>query len=42
MKLEFFPTDFEKSSNIKFMNIRPVGAELLRVDGHDEPTSRVS
>jgi len=40
MKLEFPRQNFEKSSNIIFMKIRPVGAELFHEDSrtaiHDE------
>jgi len=34
MKLEFFGNIFEKKSQISdFMKIRPVGTEMLHVDG---------
>jgi hypothetical protein len=37
MKLEFSRQIFEKSSNVKFMEIRPEGAELLvRTDGRTD------
>jgi hypothetical protein len=42
MKLEFSGQIFEKYLNIKFHNIRPVGAELFRTDRHDEANSRCS
>ena len=50
MKLEFSRQIFEKSTNIIFIKIRPVGAELFhadrqtdgRTDGHDEADSRLS
>jgi len=36
MKLEFSQQIFEKYSNISFMKIRPVGAELSLADTRDE------
>jgi len=43
MKLEFSQHIFEECSNIKFlMKIRPVGAELLYADRHDDANSRFS
>ena len=44
MKLDFSRQTFEKSSNIKCLKIRPVGAEFYadrqKADGHDEINSR--
>jgi hypothetical protein len=39
MKLEFSWDFFENYSNIKFLEIRPVGNELFYADGHDEANS---
>ena len=33
MKLEFSSQIFEKSTNIKFFKIRPLGAQLYHADG---------
>ena len=35
MKIEFFPTDFQKL-NIKFMKNLSVGAKFYHADRHDE------
>ena len=42
MKLEFSQQIFEKYSNISFMKIRPVGAELFLADTRGEANSHFS
>ena len=43
MTFEFSRQIFEKSLRYQiFIKIRPVGAELLQTDGHDETNSRFS
>jgi len=42
MKLKFFQQIFEKYSNISFMKIRPVGAELFLADTRGEANSHFS
>jgi hypothetical protein len=42
MKLEFFRKIFEESSNINFIKIHPMAAEVFHADGHDEVKSRFS
>jgi hypothetical protein len=41
MKPEFSRQIFEKSSNINFMKIRPVGAELFQKDGQTTDTTKL-
>ena len=42
IEVEFSRHIFEKCSNIKFHEIRPVGVELFHVDRQDEANSRFS
>jgi hypothetical protein len=41
MKLAFSRQLFEKLSNIKFMKIHPVGAELFHADGQRDMTELI-
>ena len=41
MKLEYSRQFFEKYSNIKFMEIRPVGAELFHSHGRTDKTKLI-
>jgi hypothetical protein len=41
MKLEFSRQTFEKDSNVKFIKIRPVGAEMLHADGRTDMTKQI-
>ena len=42
VKLEFLDRFTKNPSNTNFMIIRPVGAELLQTDRHNEANSRCS
>jgi hypothetical protein len=42
MKLEFSPQTLKKTTISNVVKIRPVGAQLFHVDGHDEANSQFS
>jgi len=41
MKLDFSLQIFEKSSNVKFHNIRPMGVELFHADRRTDTTKPI-